>query len=66
MFFWNGSTTKFKLILETKYWIRDGATKKGTAEETLQLPSLPNSIDLYEFIPEEHYRESLQLSTSIY
>ena len=40
---------------ETKYWIWDGAAKKGTAEETLQLPSLPNSIDQYEFIPEEHY-----------
>ena len=40
---------------ETKYWIREGAAKKGTAEETLQLPSLPNSIDQYEFIPEEHY-----------
>ena len=40
---------------ETKYWIWDGAAKKGTVEETLQLPSLPNNIDKYEFIPEEHY-----------
>ena len=39
----------------TKYWIWEGAAKKGTAEETLQLPSLPNNIDKYEFIPEEHY-----------